>query len=494
MILLVQITRSRVRLGRLRRDARPILDPRICALAEDVQRRIRLKSGVELLSSGAVATPVAFGIRRPAVMLPAGASSWPSEQLRSVLTHEMAHLRRRDSLTLIVGEMARAAHWYDPLVWYAFGRLMLERERACDDEVVQGGARGIDYADHLLSMARIIVHPRAHPKSALTLAEISGLKARVTALLTPAVCRGRLSPTQRGWVVAHSMVAVSAMTLVGTRQDALSSSPVPVLHDARQSAKSPSRVAAQPELQPHRQRTIERTPAAGSMAPSSWDRATASNSPIQHANPEQTERASGPTVTAEDPNRDPLADPRSELVALANPRLRWPSDEEIGSAKERDLIMGLRVAAEHVKRSEFDLVRERAEWALTRVRRGEIVAPLVESLQDRDWRIQAYAAWALTAIDAPGAAESIRPLLDHPNWRVRAQAASSLLGLRATLPMEVLQRLARDPAWQVRISVVEFLQRVGGADARHLLEGMLDDPHGGTRRLVEAALAERASP
>jgi len=152
--------------------------------------------------------------------------------------------------------------------------------------------------------------------------------------------------------------------------------------------------------------------------------------------------------------------------------------------------MRLGVAADHQKESEYDLARDRAEWALTRVRNGEIVAPLIESLGDRDWRIQAYAAWALALIDAKEASQPIRQLLDHSNWRARAQAMSSLLELRATLPMDVLRRLARDPAWQVRIGVVEFLRRANDPEARHLLDLMRDDPHGGTRMEVESALSE----
>jgi HEAT repeat protein len=187
---------------------------------------------------------------------------------------------------------------------------------------------------------------------------------------------------------------------------------------------------------------------------------------------------------------DPIANPGSELVPLTNPRSLWPSDEEIRSSRERPYIERLRAAADHEKTWEYDLVGDRATWALTRVHDGEIVTPLVASLADPDWRIQAYAAWALAAIDAPGAGAPIRRLLDHPNWRVRAQAASSLLQLRQGLSMEALRVLARDSAWQVRVSAVEFLRQEGGPEAVALLEQMRTDPHGGTRMQVEAALSE----
>lgn len=478
LILLARIVLSRIRLSRLRRDAAPVADPRVQALAEEVGRKIGLRCAVELLSSSAVLTPVAFGVLRPAVMLPIGSDSWSLERLRNVLIHELSHVRRRDPLTQIVAELARAVHWYNPLAWYSVGRLMLERERACDDEVVQGGARGVDYADHLLSMAKRVVHRRAYPKSVLSMAEVAGLKVRVTALLTPTLRRGRLTRTQRCLVVANSIVAVCALAPVtGARQDG-----VGVSHGV-QSARPGGTAAWRPPPPPQPQSRPPDVTLHDTTAPGLAARPFSS----------QVTDVNHPSVQAEQGIGDLLADPRSELVVLTNPRADWPSEQEIRSSKERDFIMRLQVAADHEKRSEYDLVRERAEWALTRVRQGEIVAPLVESLEDRDWRIQAYAAWALAVAGAPEAIPSIRRLLDHSNWRVRAQAASSLLELQSPLPIEALHRLARDPAWQVRISVVEFLRRSNDPEARRLLDQMHDDPHGGIRMQVEAALSESSA-
>lgn len=68
--------------------------------------------------------------------------------------HELAHVRRRDVLVQLGAEGARALHWLDPLVWIALRELQVERERACDDAVLQAGARPSGYAAFLLSFAR----------------------------------------------------------------------------------------------------------------------------------------------------------------------------------------------------------------------------------------------------------------------------------------------------------------------------------------------------
>ncbi len=184
-----------------------------------------------------------------------------------------------------------------------------------------------------------------------------------------------------------------------------------------------------------------------------------------------------------------LDDPRSEIVPVRDLQAAWPSADEVRQSPDADALGRLITAAAHVKTWEGDLVRERAEWALAQARQGEVVRPLIQALDDPDWRVQGYAAWSLGVAGDRRAERPLVRLLDHPVWRVRAQAIYALLDLGAQLDLERLTRLAADPAWQVRIGVVEHLQRRGGADASALLRTMADDPHTGTRLSVRAALA-----
>src|SRR5262249_11453331 len=85
--------------------------------------------------------PVVWGILRSRLLLPAAARHWSAEQLRSVLLHELAHVKRRDMTVQLLAQLACALHWFNPLVWFAAWRLGVERERACDDLVLAGGVR-----------------------------------------------------------------------------------------------------------------------------------------------------------------------------------------------------------------------------------------------------------------------------------------------------------------------------------------------------------------
>lgn len=482
-LLLCRIVQSRIRLGHLRRRASPIRDSRVLKMVDEVRRVMRLSSPLDLRWSRQVRTPVAFGALRATVMLPCEASAWSTDRLRVVITHELSHIQRRDPLTQMVAELARAVHWYNPIVWYAVGRSMLERERACDDLVVMGGVPGIECAEHLISMAKRLTHGRAFPRGALTMAE-GNLEARVTSLLSSASRREPLTRMQFCVVAFPAVLAIAVLAAIGVRPGVADSHGSQTSFLASSAARSLDTrgigIAARPPST-HAPDSFRTSESSSVSEPSG-----ATASPIDAA--AITDAAADHAQASALANGTPLSDPASEQVAVRNPRERWPSDREIQSSPERDFLLRLRAGADHEKSWEYDLVRERSEWALTRVRDGRIVAPLVESLADPDWRIQAYAAWALAAIGASGASATIRPLLDHSNWRVRAQATSSLQLLGSDVPLETLRRLSGDEAWQVRMTVVELLQNLGGAEAREALERMRNDPHSGTRMQVEAAL------
>jgi beta-lactamase regulating signal transducer with metallopeptidase domain len=190
-----------VRLWYLARGATPILHHAWRASLGAVASRAGMTAPIRLLRTGAVGSPITWGTRRPVVLLPADAESWPTERQRVVLAHELAHAVRADYLSQLVACAACAIYWFHPLVWIAARRLRVESERACDDQVLDRGISGVDYAAHLLDVARQSRRFRLGGAVAIGMARPSHLEGRLLAVLDPARPR-RVPPRavrQAGW-------------------------------------------------------------------------------------------------------------------------------------------------------------------------------------------------------------------------------------------------------------------------------------------------------
>ena len=164
---------------------------------------------VRFLRSDTQTMPMAWGVLRPSVLMPADADRWPVERLRIVLLHELAHVKRHDCLTHLIAQLACAAYWFNPLAWIAAKRLRTERERACDDLVLASGTRGSDYADQLLDIARVMRaerFPAVLAGATLAMAHRSQLEGRLMAILDPNVPRRSL--TRVGVLAAVALFAV----------------------------------------------------------------------------------------------------------------------------------------------------------------------------------------------------------------------------------------------------------------------------------------------
>jgi beta-lactamase regulating signal transducer with metallopeptidase domain len=167
---------------------------------------LRLGRPVILLQSSDHVMPLTWGWRRPVVLLPAEAAQWPEERKRIVLLHELAHVKRWDCLTQLVARVICAFYWFNPLVWLAARQMCVERERACDDLVLNGGCKASDYASHLVEIARSF--RRVPQVAAIAMARSSGLEKRITAIVDGTRNRRLRSATALGILVAAGGIAI----------------------------------------------------------------------------------------------------------------------------------------------------------------------------------------------------------------------------------------------------------------------------------------------
>ena len=166
-------------------------DPTLKWVAAAAACRLNLRRTVKLYTTPRLEVALSVGILRPAVLLPAVVPTWSEARLRSILLHEFSHARRLDNLSNLISEFACAVFWVNPMVWRTARYLRIDRERACDDQVLQVGTRASDYAGHLLEVARAVSSRRLW--GSLEVSQSSVLKDRFQALLNPGIERRTLS-------------------------------------------------------------------------------------------------------------------------------------------------------------------------------------------------------------------------------------------------------------------------------------------------------------
>lgn len=110
-------------------------------------------SPITLLLSSAPLEPGVFGILKPVLLWPAGISQHLDDShIEAIVAHEVWHVRRRDNLSAALHMLVEAVFWFYPLVWWLGARLIHERERACDEEVVAIGNDRHVYAESILKV------------------------------------------------------------------------------------------------------------------------------------------------------------------------------------------------------------------------------------------------------------------------------------------------------------------------------------------------------
>jgi TonB family protein len=97
--------------------------------------------------------PGILGIIRPILLWPAGLSDrLTNDELDAVLRHELSHVARRDNLSALLHSIVETVFWFHPAVWWIGSRLIEERERACDEDVVRMGTEERSYAESILKV------------------------------------------------------------------------------------------------------------------------------------------------------------------------------------------------------------------------------------------------------------------------------------------------------------------------------------------------------
>ena len=98
--------------------------------------------------------PFAFGIMQPVICLPGNLGQWSEAEIQSVIYHEVSHIARHDTVWDLIAEITKAIFWWNPFTWLLCRQHELERELACDEQVLSANQPADQYASALVSIVR----------------------------------------------------------------------------------------------------------------------------------------------------------------------------------------------------------------------------------------------------------------------------------------------------------------------------------------------------
>lgn len=162
-----------------------------------------------IFQSEHVSTPFVLGIIKPGIYLP---FHMDAQDLKHVIAHEQAHIRRKDHWWKPLGFLLLTIHWFNPLMWLGYVLLCRDIELACDERVIKelGNEQRAEYTQALVACS---VSRRVIAACPLAFGEV-GVKERVKSVMNykkPAF-----------WIVALAVIAsvvVAVCFLTNPKQD-----------------------------------------------------------------------------------------------------------------------------------------------------------------------------------------------------------------------------------------------------------------------------------
>jgi beta-lactamase regulating signal transducer with metallopeptidase domain/thiol-disulfide isomerase/thioredoxin len=296
MLLLLRFARSWRLVERLRRASVPLGDATLLGLRDEAGRALGIRRLPRVFVTRRASTPLAFGFRRPVIILPDRLIGVVSdEEMRDVLLHELAHLSRRDPLAVIVQELARSLYWPIVSIHALIRELGRAREELCDNYVLQG-RDALSYGETLLHLAELSRDATPLGAAVGVMQWRGELERRIAGLLDQG--RSTMTRSNRRLVCLVALLFVAGGTVASATR--LSAEGRPTRDDAPkvkrpQDAKSTAVASEKPPEKPGRSMRIHVLgPDGRPMAGVKVHRSVWTRKPIKDANRDYVTDGRGP--------------------------------------------------------------------------------------------------------------------------------------------------------------------------------------------------------
>jgi bla regulator protein BlaR1 len=185
-VLMIWFARWR-RVSAAMKKAVPLREGREVEALRRLEKTGGIRRKIEIFLSHASLEPGILGIVKPVLVWPQGISDRLEDaHLEAILAHEVWHVRRNDNLAAAVHMVVEAIFWFHPLVWWLGARMVDERERACDEEVLQLGSQPQVYAESILKICEFCV---GSPLACVAGVTGSDLKKRIANIMNKSIVR-----------------------------------------------------------------------------------------------------------------------------------------------------------------------------------------------------------------------------------------------------------------------------------------------------------------
>lgn len=410
----IRLLVAALRLRTLLRGRRAVEDPRLLDQLALVQGRLGLPA-VPVSAAASIPVPLATGVWRPEVCLPARAlAELGHDEQVALCAHELAHVARRDPGWILLARLVECLAPVQPLNWLARHRLAEIAECLSDDLAVEASARPLGLARSLVDVASWSLSERpVLPAAAAALSVRSRLGHRVERLMDPF---RRLEHPSR-LVLPLAALGVVATALLSP---AVSGSP------AETPALAPDQVTAT------------------TTKPAAVPRTETAGKPVQTRVPAEVETEASTEAEAGIPDEPPVAEEADGGEAAARPALDAAQRRELERRLER-----LARRIEERARGGEDASRALEAQARLLAPWGKEQEAEIQRLSQQMARLAAEVATAAVeqaaGDDARGAAEASR----EQARAARQQAVEQMTALREQM-RALTERTSGEQAEQAR--------------------------------------------
>ncbi len=123
-------------------------------MVKQFSQKLGINKVITIVKSTKVDVPMVIGAMKPVILMPASmATGFTSEQIETIIVHELAHIKSNDFLIGLILSAMEVVLFYHPMYWWVSGIISEEREKCCDDIAVAECGNPLLYARTLFSIA-----------------------------------------------------------------------------------------------------------------------------------------------------------------------------------------------------------------------------------------------------------------------------------------------------------------------------------------------------